>query len=190
MRRARWCRPGEVLGMREQDRPLVADPFVEVDRAFVVCAWNWVPRRDTQCIGFSLRVSKKFYAVPTFRHRDLQYSRRNLFGTQTICRALCSWPERQRRSRRAVCAGYKTLLECCAKTSAHGTKHGCELGECGACAVLIDGAPQLSCCCWPPSARAARWNGRRPQPRRGAASLAGGFRRPRRAQCGYCTRGS
>ena len=26
-----------------------------------------------------------------------------------------------------------------------GTKHGCELGECGACAVLIDGQPQVCC---------------------------------------------
>jgi aerobic-type carbon monoxide dehydrogenase small subunit (CoxS/CutS family) len=26
-----------------------------------------------------------------------------------------------------------------------GTKHGCELGECGACAVLLDGVPILSC---------------------------------------------
>ena len=43
-------------------------------------------------------------------------------------------------------APYKTLLEVLREDLAlTGTKHGCELGECGACAVLLDGRPMLSC---------------------------------------------
>jgi len=40
----------------------------------------------------------------------------------------------------------KTLLEVLREDMGlTGTKHGCELGECGTCAVLVHGRPVLSC---------------------------------------------
>ncbi|OQY85505.1 MAG: xanthine dehydrogenase, partial [Chloroflexi bacterium UTCFX4] len=39
----------------------------------------------------------------------------------------------------------ETLLRALRRNGYFGVKHGCENGECGACAVLIDGVPMNSC---------------------------------------------
>jgi carbon-monoxide dehydrogenase small subunit len=86
---------------------------------------------------------------------------------------------------------YKTLLEVLREDLAlTGTKHGCELGECGACAVLIDGEPQLSCL-----VLALECEGRAIETVEGMAKgaalhpLQAAFADLGAAQCGYCTPG-
>ena len=88
-------------------------------------------------------------------------------------------------------APYKTLLEVLREDlGLTGTKHGCELGECGACAVLIDGEPLLSCL-----ELALACEGREIQTVEGLASgnelhpLQAAFADFGGSQCGYCTPG-
>jgi carbon-monoxide dehydrogenase small subunit len=88
-------------------------------------------------------------------------------------------------------APYKTLLEVLREDLAlTGTKHGCELGECGACAVLIDGEPVLACL-----VLAVECEGRSVQTIEGLADgtklhpLQAAFADHGGSQCGYCTPG-
>lgn len=85
----------------------------------------------------------------------------------------------------------KTLLEVIREDLAlTGTKHGCEMGHCGACTVLVDGVPVLSCL-----ELAVEAQGRDVTTVEGL-SQAGELHPVQRAfaecgaaQCGYCTPG-
>jgi aerobic-type carbon monoxide dehydrogenase small subunit (CoxS/CutS family) len=88
-------------------------------------------------------------------------------------------------------APYKTLLEVLREDlGLTGTKHGCELGECGACAVLVDGEPKLSCL-----VLAIECAGKSIDTVEGLARgaelhpLQAAFADLGAAQCGYCTPG-
>jgi carbon-monoxide dehydrogenase small subunit len=85
----------------------------------------------------------------------------------------------------------KTLLEVLREDlGLTGTKHGCELGECGTCTVLVDGEPLLSCLVLPVEVEGAAIEtveglarGAEPHPLQVAFAETGA------AQCGYCTPG-
>ena len=86
-------------------------------------------------------------------------------------------------------APHKTLLEVLREDlGLTGTKHGCELGECGTCTVLLDGTPVLSCL-----VLGLDCTGRNVRTVEGMAE--GGKLHPLQetfadlgaAQCGYCT---
>jgi carbon-monoxide dehydrogenase small subunit len=88
-------------------------------------------------------------------------------------------------------APYKTLLEVLREDlGLTGTKHGCELGECGACAVLLDGEPVLACL-----ELALQCEGRAIETIEGVAHgtalhpLQAAFADLGGSQCGYCTSG-
>jgi aerobic-type carbon monoxide dehydrogenase small subunit (CoxS/CutS family) len=88
-------------------------------------------------------------------------------------------------------APYKTLLEVLREDLNHtGTKHGCELGECGACAVILDGKLVLSCL-----VLALECDGTNVMTIEGLAAdgelhpLQEAFADLGGAQCGYCTPG-
>ena len=86
---------------------------------------------------------------------------------------------------------HKTLLEVLREDMRlTGTKHGCELGECGTCTVLVDGRPELSCLLLP-----VQLEGRAITTIEGLANgsdlhpLQQSFAEIGAAQCGYCTPG-
>jgi aerobic-type carbon monoxide dehydrogenase small subunit (CoxS/CutS family) len=94
-------------------------------------------------------------------------------------------------AREALAPVHKTLLEVLREDlGLTGTKHGCELGECGTCTVLIDGAPVLSCLVLPVEVEGRRITTVEGMAREGRLHpLQQAFAELGAAQCGYCTPG-
>ena len=94
-------------------------------------------------------------------------------------------------ARDVMVPAHKSLLEVLREDlNLTGTKHGCELGECGTCTVLVDGLPVLSCLALP-----IELQGREIKTVEGMADygrlhpLQQAFAELGAAQCGYCTPG-
>lgn len=91
----------------------------------------------------------------------------------------------------------KTLLEVLREDlNLTGTKHGCELGECGACTVLIEGEPVLACLILPLEVQAqdiqtieglTKYGSSTAEPKPHPLQTA--FAEQGASQCGYCSPG-
>ena len=88
-------------------------------------------------------------------------------------------------------APHKTLLEVLREEMGlTGPKHGCELGECGTCTVLMDGEPVLSCLVLPVECQDAEILTVEGMALQGSLHpLQQTIAELGAAQCGYCTPG-
>ena len=95
------------------------------------------------------------------------------------------------RKRTDAVAGNRLLLDYLRETvGLTGTKTGCDGGECGACTVLIDDKPALSCLTLTATVAGKRVDTVESLGTGGALSaVQRGFHEKLGSQCGYCTPG-
>lgn len=92
--------------------------------------------------------------------------------------------------RRVPVASNETLLEVLREDlGLTGTNHGCDLGECGACTVLLDGEPALSCLTLAVEAAEREVTTVEGLAEGDPDPLQEAFVEEGAAQCGYCTPG-
>jgi 4-hydroxybenzoyl-CoA reductase subunit gamma len=113
-----------------------------------------------------------------------------LKGETTVSHRLFEMQVNGRRQRVAAGEG-ATLLDLLRDAlQLTGTKQGCDGGECGACTVLVDGAPRLACI-----TLAASVEGRAVEtieslaPQGRLSALQRAFHEKLGTQCGFCTPG-
>jgi aerobic-type carbon monoxide dehydrogenase small subunit (CoxS/CutS family) len=127
----------------------------------------------------------------TYRlHADKEEVARTISRKEAVLRELLTLHVNGERHELAVLP-HHTLLEVLREgMGLIGTKHGCELGECGACTVLVDDLPVLSCLTLPlevqeceiTTIEGLEQNGKLDPLQETFAELGA-------AQCGYCTPG-
>ena len=95
-------------------------------------------------------------------------------------------------ARELVIEPYRSLLDVLRnEASLPGTKKGCDVGDCGACTVILDGKPVNACLVLAVEVAGSRIQtieGLQPAPDR-VHALQDNFMRCGAAQCGFCTPG-
>src|SRR3972149_8508709 len=108
--------------------------------------WRWLRREACLVLSLRLKDSLSYRTEMMRKNRKESTAKLNQNGvTKRLLRLRVNGEVKQ-----VATESSKTLLEVLREDlGLTGTKHGCELGECGTCTVLVDGEPGLACLALP-----------------------------------------